>query len=424
MTRQEIHDTAEAHWHIGGRTKTLVLGTGVGKSKVAINILRTLMECGALTMKSKILLLVSDTNLRDTSWTAEFIKWKAEELWPLVRAECYQTAYRWRNEEYDLVIADEIDFAISEKYSEAFTENKYGMILGLTGFVEADKMPLLETIAPVTFKFTTNDAQAAGILNEVHLVGVDFKLSPIKNIKIEYKTSAGEAASFMSSENDQYAFIHEQCDKYYGQKVMLDRKIAESFILDPVDVKRYDSADSSWGYWTKKRSAFLNTCNSSAIAAKKLTDMILEKSATAKMLVFSVRKAQSAKVCKYTYNSDSSIIQKAKLLSDINSGEIRRLGLCKALDRGANLEGINVIVMESYNSSKTSFQQRHGRGCRLNPEEMLYLYVLVPYFVKKVKGAETDAYGYVTMPTQSRKWAMAMTTGFVAAKTSTMNLEI
>lgn len=424
MTRDEIQAHAESLWHKDGRKNTLVLGTGVGKTKTATNITKTLLGLKLLTKKSSILLLVSDTNLRDNSWKDEFTKWGLEDLWGSVQAECYQTAYKWKDKHFDFVIADEVDFCLSEEYSLFFKNNTYSMLLGLTGYVEEAKKEMLQSIAPISYTYTTNTAQAENILNKVHLVSVNFDLSTVKDVEVKYKDKAtGAMKSFMQSENEQYAYLQNQCDVLLGKVRRLEKKVAESISWGPDDVKELTATENRLKYAWRQRTEFLYKSKSSARAARVLSDKILQ-SKRSKVLVFSVRKLQSSIICKHTYNADTSELGKAKLLANLNAGKVREMGLCKALDRGANLEGINAIVMESYNSSKTSFQQRHGRGCRLDPNDMLYLYVLVPYFKKKVKGVGTSAYGFVSLPTQARKWAVGMVTGFTASINSSMKLEI
>ena len=86
--------------------------------------------------------------------------------------------------------------------------------------------------------------------------------------------------------------------------------------------------------------------------------------------------------------------------------------VCKKLNRGVNLQGVNYLIKESFDGSETDFQQQHGRLMRLKPDEVAKIIVLVPYYKALVKTESKDLFGgtVVTtkmqrMPTQARKWA-------------------
>jgi superfamily II DNA or RNA helicase len=87
------------------------------------------------------------------------------------------------------------------------------------------------------------------------------------------------------------------------------------------------------------------------------------------------------------------------------------MSVCKKLNRGANLIGVNVIIKESFDGSETDFQQTHGRLMRLKPEQTGYYIILVPYFEDLVR-TENGAFRRVLMPTQVSKWASKMSASF------------
>ena len=105
-TREELHKLGKELWLESDRKNSLILGTGTGKSKVAIDILKQLFLDETLCYSSRILLLTNSTDLRDNNWKAEFVKWDALDLWEVITSECYQTVYKWGNTQWDLVIAD------------------------------------------------------------------------------------------------------------------------------------------------------------------------------------------------------------------------------------------------------------------------------------------------------------------------------
>lgn len=82
-------------------------GTGVGKSRVAINFIDYL---DLIEEKKKILLLVGET-AHKKNWKNEFIitlgEERAKELLPNVRMECYNSISKCTGERWDLIVADE-----------------------------------------------------------------------------------------------------------------------------------------------------------------------------------------------------------------------------------------------------------------------------------------------------------------------------
>lgn len=398
MNRDELQEEAGNKWLTSSQKATLILGTGFGKSKVCIDILTKLN----LGKEAKILLLVDNSVLRDDNWKEEFLKWDKESIWNQVNAQCYQTAYKWKDTEWDLVIADEIDFAMTESYSQFFSNNKCKRILGLSGTMTADKeMMYLDAIAPIIHTYTTNQAQADGILNKTKLVFVEFTLSNAKDREVKYVKS-GKSRSFKQSENEAYVYLNEQI-----AKSLTKAKIAERDNDFGLNQDAVDKAWKTYNMFVRKRKELLHSLASSARTAKKLREMIHSANPDNKILGFSYLTEQVEQFCEHTYTGKNK--KNNTGLKDISDSKIHHLGLCKAIDRGANLVGVNNIIMESYIGSDTQFQQRNGRGCRLNPDQTMHLYILLPYYLSPVNDG-TGA--YEKLPTQAHSWANSMLEGF------------
>ena len=55
----------------------------------------------------------------------ELHKWDAAYLLHVMDRQCYQTTYKWKDKHYDLVLADEFDAALTEKYIQVFKNNTF-----------------------------------------------------------------------------------------------------------------------------------------------------------------------------------------------------------------------------------------------------------------------------------------------------------
>ena len=405
--RDKVQQEAEEIWLNSNRRGSLIVGTGVGKSKITIDILRKLV----LPKDAKILLLVNSEDLRDKNWKDEFEKWNSMDLWDKVTAECYQTAYKWKDTKWDLVIADEIDFSLTEEYSKFYSNNTFTYILGISGTVTQDKeTTYLNKIAPVVYRYSTQDAQEDNILNKTKLILVEFDLSRNrKDITVKYK-KAGKEHSFTQSENDAYDYTDKQYRITLGkiEKLKTDPDVLMG--IDLKKIKELSSQEYRLKQFIRKRKELLHNSIASKDVAKAVKNQILSVD-TNKVLIFSQLTEQSGKIADHTFNGTNKKGNTA--IDDISSGVIRELGVCKAVDRGTNMDGLNNIIMESYEGSTTQFQQRHGRGCRLLPGQSLYLYVLLPYFHREVKNKENPtSKKWNRVPTQAVTWAENMMSEF------------
>lgn len=410
VTRDEMQEEAANLWLESDRKNTLLLGTGFGKSRVCMLILDKLFNRKELTKDSKILLLSDSEDLRDNNWKDDFEKWDMEWLWSRVQSECYQTAYKWEDTEWDMVIADEIDFSITEEYSKVFTKNKIKTVLGLTGYVDPDKMSLLMEIAPPIMEYTTVNAQQDGILNKTQVVLVYYDLSRDKNdIKVEY-VSGGKPKSFYQSENSAYEYLEKQCELSLDEIRKLNKEYHKSMGMDSGITSKLKSARHKYRMLTGKRKRLLY----SGIASKKVTQALIEKlleTPRNKVLTFSMYTDQADVINECTYHGKNKKGNTA--LTDLSLGKVRSVGVCKAVNRGKNLIGVNCLVMESFDGSKTQFTQRHGRGCRLDADDIMYLYILLPYYYRTIDSPENPGQKVqVRRPTQMVTWAKEMVGDF------------
>lgn len=404
--RDEKQEDLSVLWLDSDRKNTLVLGTGFGKSKLTMIILEKLFEAKELTIHSKILLLSDSEKLRDINWKEDFEKWGYSWMWDIVQSECYQTAYKWENTKWDFVIADEIDFGLTEEFSKVFTNNDIDMILGLTGYIDPVKAPLVESIAPVIVTYSTQDAQEDGILNSTQVVFVEYDLSRNpKDITVNY-TKDGVEKTFSQSENDAYSYHEDKCNMFFGMMLKLKEDPDVIFKLDSTKLQDLRNLDYKYKRAIADRKKLLHNGISSRAVAQRLIREVL-KNPVNKIVTFSVLTDQADSINEFTFHGKNK--KGNTNLKDLSAGTIRSLGVCKAINRGMNLVGLNNLILESYEGSKTAFHQRHGRGMRLNPDQKMYMYIMLPYYRKKIQSPENKGeFVWVKRPTQMVKWAENM----------------
>ena len=107
--RNDIKDKIQREclnvWYKKGCSGTLELPTGVGKSRTGVLAAEYIVK---LNPNAAILILTPTQLIRDSGWKDEFAKWGHSSIFKdNVEAVCIQTACKYENQNYDLVIADE-----------------------------------------------------------------------------------------------------------------------------------------------------------------------------------------------------------------------------------------------------------------------------------------------------------------------------
>lgn len=381
---------------------TAVLSTGFGKSKVAIDILKA-------KRPAKIVILVNSTILRDESWKAEFAKFGEAKMYEEnVETHTYQMAYKWSPDDVNLddvfVICDEIDFAAdTDALSSFFYTYPNAKMLGLTGFITDEKKEWFRNYMPIITQLTANDAQNKGLLNKVHYVFVRYDLSEVRNITVSYKKH-GVQKTFKQSENAAYDYANKQCHILQGDLSKLDKALNDGEIDMSTYIQKTKNKEYLLNRANAKRADILLGSSATVTLARKLIQYAHGKNPESKVVVFTMRTDQADAICEdHVYHGNIHKKTAQANFEAFQRGEIKILGVCGKIDRGANIPGLDTGVMADFYGSDTKFTQRVGRLLRLKPSDVATMYVLLPYYMRK----ERDK-SYTVQETQQVKWALSM----------------
>ena len=124
-----------------------------------------------------------------------------------------------------------------------------------------------------------------------------------------------------------------------------------------------------------KRKHFMSSLKSSAEVTKWVVKNIDKNNE--KILIFCGLSEQADKVSENSYHSNND---NTEALEKFDAGVINKIAVCNKVDRGLNLNGVKHIVHEGISKSKTRLTQRNGRGMRLEVNDTLNVYFLIPYF--------------------------------------------
>ena len=321
---------------------------GSGKGKIFIDLALELFNAGKI---KNVLYLCDNTRLRDTSdgFPGELEKWGTPEFNKAVTLECYQTVFRWVDKKFDLVIGDEVDYAITPSYSKFFLNNKWDYILLASGTLTPEKRKILITIAPIVFRLTMSDAEDLGVVNKTEYFVYNFKMTD------------AESRTYES----------------------LTRKIST---LMSIEVG-FDDPDMT--FWLRKRKLFLNSLESSYLNCRKLMQHVYNQNHSNRVVIFCELTEQANKVCKYSFHGGN---EEEDNLTKFQEGKINALSVVAKIQRGINLKNTNVGIFESMSGSTTRFEQKGGRFKRLHVDSMAQIIFMVPW----AKRTNKDINGNVT----------------------------
>ena len=396
---------------------TVVMSTGSGKSKVAIDAIKK--------KEFKNILITSPrTNLKE-NWKKELKKWlntfkinliKGDEFFrqtsylinevPIIYLENIQIAYKWSDKEikrFDLIIADEVHLLITEKYGTLIEKAKSFNIpvIGLTATPDDEKEEkriFYNKHCPILYKYL--DSAKDGLINKRKYLVFQHKLSDNFKITIDTKTK-----SWNVGEAVQYDNLSAQIRK--GQQMMAatgsDDWWNDSFNWFYKKQGNYEQKNAARIYLQsiKNRKTFLWNLNSSVYYALQIKEAILKVKSN-KVLLFSENINQAQKLSSYNIHSKQKKDTNKKILNTFDTGTIRELSSVRSLTLGLNIKDVNYLIRESYNGSSVNSTQIDGRADRLNVNDISTVIWIVPigtqseqWFIKAMKN-NTENVEYFT----------------------------
>ena len=400
--RQQVHTEAAKSLKENNGTGTLNIQTGIGKSKIVINFILSVLKT-----YDTVLILVPLTRLI-SNWVEEFEKWtyphysEKEQCITIVvpngsikiYLETVQTAYKWKNKEWTLIVLDEIHTMVTTEY-QAVMKLTSTYRIGLTATIDTkgktDKKELYKTYCPIIYSY--HDGENHGIINKTKITIINHKLTnnfkrlilSKKNGKFEmgeasqyeYLTKKVRAGEGLMVEEGSTGFFEDAAKWWWNKKGTISQKTAGRKYLQSITM----------------RKTFLLSLQSTAEIARKLSFKLLEEDLNNKVLTFSELVSQAKTICDNVVFGEQSDEDNDKLIQLFNEGKIRLLGSCYSLTLGINLVGANNAIIESYQSSVTKGTQRIGRLHRLNEDDTANIYIIN------------------VLDTQAEKWFSAMTDG-------------
>ena len=185
--KDKVQQEALRAWEQANKVGTCEIATGIGKTFLALHALYTMP-------KNKSCVFLAESTSRRKDLMDDIVKYEkifgrsVTQDYKLDFA-CYQSAYKWKNKEFGLVIADEIHDSLTPAYSRFYENNKYDALIGLSATVNVDteystftKGDLLNKIAPICYTYNLSTAQAEGTSRKLKLFVITHALDNSKKV--------------------------------------------------------------------------------------------------------------------------------------------------------------------------------------------------------------------------------------------------
>lgn len=347
MTREEVNNLALSKID---EVKYLILEliTGMGKTRVAINLINHICDRVFDTYQSptSILILVAKTVHKQT-WKEEIDKWGGIKSDNII-IECYESLKNYENTYFDVVVADEaqhlsearLEILDSIHISEAF--------IGLSATIKKDmKDYFIHKYKSEFIKCGLREAVEDEVLPEPTVYLLPLFLDTIKGA---YKTKKFKK-DILTTQKGYYDNISSLIEWYKGKYF----------------TTRNERIKNLWLSTAGKR---LKWC---AEQKEALVLSLLGKFKNYKTLTFCSSIEQSERLGKYNITSKNKA--SVKNLEMFNLNKIKHITACNILNEGVNLTNCRIGIFCNLNSSEIVVKQRVGRILRHKSP-----IIIIPYF--------------------------------------------
>jgi len=363
MTRDERQQQIVDKWKTVKRG-SVVCVPGFGKTRISLMIIKQL---AINNLNLTVLVVVPSDNLKD-QWIKQLIEW---ELIQYVDVMIINTAVR-EQRDYKLLILDECHGYVSETFKLVFDNIKYKGLLCLTGTMDRldGKEELIKLHAPVFDEVTMEEA----LVNKWIADYIQYKVFITVDLT-EYKK---HNAKFMSH----FAFFDYNFD--LAMKCATDNNFRFAY-ANRSGLQVRDIVIHGMGFMRemKARKEFIYNHPKKI----EIANLILHAREDKKVVTFSKTVAAAKELCcGDIYHSGMNKKKRAELLEKFNNQETGVLHTAKALDVGSDVQGLEVAIILTGDSSSITKRQKFGRINRKEGEKVSELF----HFV--IKGTVEEAW--------------------------------
>lgn len=340
----------------------LILPTGFGKSKMALDIMHLRCKVG-----DRILVVVPKNVLKD-NWKDEFKKWGYEDYLPYTTFVTYVSFPKVANE-YQLVIFDEVHH-LTERCQDSLDTFIIHNTVMLSATVGRELRYNLAAYFPnlYIYKVRTREAIDEDILPDPRVYLIPMTLDNTKvNCEIIKNKSKGNPIVVPYAQRWNYKGVKNRkiiikCtqQEYYNDISNLISYYKNKMFMEIFKNRYLHTSGDRLKWLSNQKTAFVHT--------------LLDHLSGERTLTFCNSIEQTEELGKYCINSKNK--NSDEVLSKFNSGKINHITACAMLDEGVNLSNCRIGVYANLNSSIRMIKQRLGRLLRHKDP-----IIIIPYFI-------------------------------------------
>ena len=353
MTREEIlQEVLQIH----NKNKLLMLGTGVGKSRIALELLNQINPTGKILIVIPRLVLIQN-------WKDEFIKWGYEKYLPQVEFVTYVSLPKKAGEQYVLKILDEAHH-LSERCLQAipYIKSEYNILLSAT--IKSTLIPVLKNIFSdlYTYRISLSTAIENEILPEPKIILIPFTLnntSYTEIYRVQIKNPNRRTITYQQWLKGKWKYLRLET-KPYGVDVVCTQQQKYNEIqgyMDSINKKSKSKKDVlTLKQLGKERLQMLAEIKSDFVK------QLLKYLKNYRTLTFCYDIKQTKELGKYCINSQNK--RATEYLDMFNQKKIKHITACNQLNEGVNLTDCKYGIFVNYNVSEICYLQKQGRLLR------------------------------------------------------------
>lgn len=345
------------------------LPTSFGKTKIALDLLKTRLPEKDCTSNTRILVVIPRLVLID-NWKDEFKKWGMESYLPYVEFVTYVSFPKKAGLDlWDMVIFDEVHH-LSARCRECLDTFTMHYCIMLSATVGRDMKKELLMLFPdlYVYKVSTKQAIEEDILPDpkVYLIPLvlnnsltNFEIVKNKSQKVELVIPYAQRFNYAKIKNRKIVIKCTQRQYYDDMSSMIDWYKRKSFGSKALTNLFLRKSGERLKWLSDQKSAYVKT--------------ILSYTKNQRTLTFCNGIPQTEELGKYCINSKNKASEEN--LHKFNEGIVNHITACNMLDEGMNLVNCRVGVYAVLNSSERMIKQKLGRLLR-HPNPV----IIIPYF--------------------------------------------
>lgn len=373
-----------ASYLYNGGNLVLQWSTGVGKSRVAVEVIKALFD----RFESFSVLLVVAEEAHKENWKEEFKKVLGEsayhKIMPHVQMICYASLKNWRDTSWSFIVFDEAHHLQSDLRKDILQSLHSSRILALSATLKEDVLIALTQCFGKfkVHKISLQDAIDDGFLPEPKIICIPLELERFnrtETIELDLTTTktrkkgtvkdlwssrwkylkhrkdyVGEVLQFSCTQKEKYEYINEQFEYWKRQ-----------FFRNQSNIR----IKNMWLQWGSVRKRYLGELKTKE--ADKLCKKLLEQKKRFICFCSSILQAEAlgGENCIHSKKKDT-----AKIISEFNDGKRNSIFAVGMLQEGQNLNSIQAGVIVQLDGEERGFIQKFGRSLRAEDPVQYILY--------------------------------------------------